>query len=152
MAVFKYSWGAELQGGQLTDADLAWQYLFERRVITITSERWERRFSYRLREQDGGHAVEMLNGPDNRRDFRFIGRIGDDGQFASTTATPDVRWLGFKLFAEAVAALWAGDMPAGLGLWHDNVCGRCRRRLTVPTSVAFGFGPECIDQVKRRKP
>jgi hypothetical protein len=30
-----------------------------------------------------------------------------------------------------------------LEIWHEGRCARCNRRLTVPASIASGFGPEC---------
>jgi hypothetical protein len=31
--------------------------------------------------------------------------------------------------------------------WHEGKCGRCNRKLTVPSSIESGFGPECINHV-----
>jgi hypothetical protein len=32
--------------------------------------------------------------------------------------------------------------------WHDGSCGRCRRRLTTPRSIAIGLGPHCAGLIK----
>jgi hypothetical protein len=40
-----------------------------------------------------------------------------------------------------------GIMPDALEIWHEGRCGRCARRLTVPESIAQGFGPECIGKI-----
>jgi len=32
-------------------------------------------------------------------------------------------------------------------VFHEGACGRCGRTLTVPESIASGFGPECIRYV-----
>lgn len=31
--------------------------------------------------------------------------------------------------------------------WHEGVCGRCGRRLTVPESIEMGFGPDCLEKM-----
>ena len=35
----------------------------------------------------------------------------------------------------------------GFEVWHEGKCGRCGAKLTVPESVASGFGPECVKLV-----
>jgi hypothetical protein len=37
-----------------------------------------------------------------------------------------------------------GILGATLEFWHEGRCGRCGRRLTVPDSIASGYGPECV--------
>lgn len=32
-----------------------------------------------------------------------------------------------------------------LDYYHEGRCGRCARRLTVPTSITVGLGPECVE-------
>lgn len=48
-----------------------------------------------------------------------------------------------KVMAEVAAALQALNR---VEVWHDGKCGRCRRDLTVPESVARGLGPECAEK------
>lgn len=39
------------------------------------------------------------------------------------------------------------EFPKNIEIWHEGVCGRCGRRLTVPSSIETGFGPECIKYI-----
>lgn len=49
----------------------------------------------------------------------------------------------------AFAWLWAKHIvpatpfPPQMQFWTEGRCGKCARRLTVPASIAAGFGPEC---------
>ena len=43
-------------------------------------------------------------------------------------------------FAVAFRMLASGVMPNSLEVIHSGRCGRCARKLTVPESVASGFG------------
>ena len=63
-----------------------------------------------------------------------------------TAAVPfdDVRARGFAWFWRT---LNGGTFPATFEFWHEGRCAACARRLTVPNSIATGFGPECADRL-----
>lgn len=64
------------------------------------------------------------------------------GVTAAAAALPadDVRARGFAWFWRV---LNGGTFPAAFEFWHEGRCAACARRLTVPQSIATGFGPEC---------
>ena len=122
-------------------------------TITLVSRRTEARFTYKISVSDDGncHFVNVLSGPDNNRDYQYLGRIARD-----------VFWIGRKVprpgeikrdAPSAKAFDWAwrhlvrGELPDSLEVWHEGSCGRCGRKLTVPASIASGFGPECIQHI-----
>jgi Family of unknown function (DUF6011) len=130
-------------------------------TVTLVSKKTGARFTYRVSEArdketgkrtgDGTLFVGVLRGADNTSDYGYLGRI-----------SRDVFWQGRKypkaddISANAPSALafaWAwrklasGDMPEALEIWHEGKCGRCGRKLTVPSSIASGFGPECIGKI-----
>jgi hypothetical protein len=47
---------------------------------------------------------------------------------------------GFAFFWHHVER---GHIPTELVIRHNGSCGRCGRKLTVPTSIKAGIGPEC---------
>lgn len=63
-----------------------------------------------------------------------------------TAAVPfdDVRARGFAWFWRT---LNGGTFPATFEFWHEGRCAACARRLTVPQSIATGFGPECAERL-----
>jgi hypothetical protein len=125
--------------------------------FTLKSLRTGARYTYRARRSDDEKApvyfIALLTGPENTHDYEFIGTVfpGDAGD------TPVFRHgrksrigqdaPGVAAFRWAFAHLAAGDMHSQLEVWHEGRCGRCGRTLTVPESVASGFGPECINHV-----
>lgn len=91
----------------------------------------------------GKRLIGFLSGPDNERDFTTFGHI--DG----------VRVIVWKRFRSESSQLLdalkvlVGD-PAAAALAYaerSGRCARCRRSLTVPTSLHQGYGPECIKHV-----
>lgn len=122
-------------------------------TVTLVSLRTQARFTYRLRLSDDRQAifVSVLNGPDNYTNYKYIGRIARDIFWAGRKVPRDgdvsPTAPSSKAFAFAWKTLARGEMHAELEIWHEGKCGRCGRKLTVPESVAQGFGPECVNHV-----
>jgi hypothetical protein len=140
--------------GQFTDAATALRYMRAgNATVTLRSLKTSVRFTYRLRESDDKQClfVGALTGPDNETSYSYLGRI-----------SRDIFWAGRKVprpgdvgadaptsraFAWSWRQLVSGRMPDQLEVWHEGRCGRCGRKLTVPESVAAGFGPECAGRL-----
>lgn len=124
-----------------------------RATITLRSKATDARFTYKITaSKDGGiHFVSLLTGSDNENSYAYFGyikrgvfyhggakaRVGED---ASSTKAFVWTW---KMLAQT-------RMPESLEVWHEGKCGRCGRKLTVPTSIANGIGPECATRVGSR--
>lgn len=65
----------------------------------------------------------------------------------TTSALPadDVRARGFAWFWRTLTSGKA--FPVVFEFWHEGRCAACARRLTVPESIATGFGPDCSDRL-----
>lgn len=91
--------------------------------------------------------VALMNGPDNEGNFQYLGYIKRGVYFYGHKAKISADAPAAKAFDWTYRNLARGIMPAGLEIWHEGKCGRCGRKLTVPESVASGFGPECINHI-----
>lgn len=125
-------------------------------IFTIKSTRKDARFTYKVKmaEPKEGYApmffVSVLTGPDNWENYKFFGFISmRDGsgeyKFSDRSAkigkdSPAVK--GFEWFWQNIE-----NLPEFIEVWHEGKCGRCARRLTVPDSIASGFGPECVTKI-----
>jgi hypothetical protein len=122
-------------------------------VVTLVSVRTKARFTYRLTVSDDGQAifVAVLNGPDNSSSYKYLGRIARDifweGRKVPRDGDISRDAPSMRAFSWAWRMMLRGSIPADLEVWHEGACGRCGRRLTVPESVASGFGPECSGRV-----
>lgn len=114
--------------------------------FTLVSKKTGTRFTYRARKPEPGDLtfVSLMNGPDNESSYEFLGTIFPDGSYRhgkrSRIAESAASATAFAWFHAIVAA---GRIPDTLEFWHEGRCGRCGRTLTVPESIATGFGPEC---------
>jgi len=153
---------------QITDPDAIETYLLAGHArATLVSKDTERRFTYRVdvrriesrRESEtedeygarkaealrGVRFVKVMTGADNEHDYTYIGHITEDRRFrldrrSRLAATaPSVR--AWRWFWEVLRG--RREALARCEVWHDGRCARCRRLLTVPSSVASGLGPVC---------
>jgi hypothetical protein len=117
-------------------------------TVTLVSTKTGTRFTYKFRKAEDSPTffISLLNGPDNTADYKYLGRVADR------------LWIGRKVpkpgdispdapSAKALAWAWErlnrDELPEVLEIWHEGRCGRCNRKLTVPSSIASGLGPEC---------
>ncbi len=125
-------------------------------TLTFVSLKTDERFTYKVRmapkakpTDEDCWFVSLLNGPDNYLNYAYIGIIkrgADHRLFFKWTSKSRVgeTALSVKGFKWALVYFADGRMPANLEVWHEGKCGRCGRKLTVPTSIQSGFGPECV--------
>lgn len=124
-------------------------------TFTIESVGTGTRFTYKVsaskdegtRTGRGVFLVSLLTGPDNTSDYAYLGIIPKDDPM-SFRLTAKSRAGADAASVKAFTWLWrqvsTGRLPASVKVWHEGSCGRCGRTLTVPESIASGFGPECI--------
>jgi hypothetical protein len=131
-------------------------------TFTLVSKKTGARFTYRVRyAEDYNPAapapvgkviafVSLLTGSDNENAYSYFGqfRVGkgfDVGAKSKVPAdAPSVR--GFQWFYKAMITkevIETGKVPEAVEFWHEGKCCRCGRKLTVPSSIESGIGPEC---------
>jgi len=117
--------------------------------LTLVSKVTGQRFTYRISKIEGapGFFVSLLTHPDNVSGYSYLGVI--KGRRFWTTYKSCVKegpaLKAFEFFHNQV--LVHGRLPAQLEVWHEGRCCRCARKLTVPSSIEAGIGPECADRL-----
>lgn len=142
---------------QLTGVENALHFLLAGKAIfTLRSVKTGTRYTYKVSvphdtvKANGfnGWFVSLLSGPDNTSDYQYIGMITAEHQFKLTRASKlSADSKPVKAISWVLAKLAANQEPAGVEIWHEGRCGKCGRKLTVPESIASGFGPECASQI-----
>lgn len=115
-------------------------------TLTLVSKMSNNRFTFKIRQPKGKdlHFVKILRGTDNENDFTFLGTIFPSGEYRHglrSNIGPEAP--SAKAFEWFWRCLSKAELPPTLEVWHEGRCGRCGRKLTVPTSIASGMGPEC---------
>jgi hypothetical protein len=122
-------------------------------TVTLVSKRTGDRFTFRVSEskprvgEPAGkkpvHFVNVLTGPDNRRDYSFLGTIFPDGGYRRSMKSqigPDAP------SAKAWEWTWNNLDADQVEVWHEGSCSRCGRALTDPASIERGLGPVCAER------
>ena len=118
--------------------------------VTFVSTKTGTRFTYRVRQGEprpgdtkpAPHFVAVLtSGSDG---YEYLGCIFGGKMYSHGKKSR----IGYEApSARAFAWVWkhlsGGTAPEGCEIHHEGRCGHCNRRLTVPSSLATGLGPEC---------
>lgn len=120
--------------------------------VTFQSRKTGTRFTYHVTQAKSRpgdmyaspHFVSVLVGPDNNASYKFLGTIFNRRGYAHGKRSPIGRRADSAIAFEWIwSKLMRGEMHPKLSVWHEGRCGRCGRRLTVPSSIETGLGPEC---------
>ena len=140
-----------MQSSPFQTAEAARQFILAgNATITLRSKATDARFTYKIRAKDDGaiHFVSLLRGADNESDFSYFGYIRRGvffhGGHKARVNRDAPSAAGFEW---AWKSLVRDHLPVTLEIWHEGRCGRCGRKLTVPSSIANGIGPECAERV-----
>lgn len=132
-------------------------------TFTFNYPAWGKRHTFRLKSfkkdrnanwstgnvDKSGFFVMILSGGDNETSYDWIGTLRQqpDGHYAVDSKIqfnhPQAKQIlgRFKSFWDL---LEQGCMiERGVEFFHEGSCCVCGRKLTVPSSVASGIGPEC---------
>ena len=124
-------------------------------TFTIVSSATGARFTFKIQAKKGVTGfffVSVLNGSNNEADYAYMGIIiaGPAGcsfkRGAKSTIDPDA--ASMKAFAWFFENLRRAYVSPTVEFWHEGRCGRCGRKLTVPSSIETGLGPECAEKVE----
>lgn len=119
-------------------------------TLTVQSSRTGERFTFKIEASKpeagraGVHFVSVLTGSNNEWSYTYLGTIFADGKFRVTKRSPIAADA-----PSAIAFAWLArnfEDPR-VEVWHEGVCGRCGRKLTVPESIDSGIGPTCAGKL-----
>lgn len=142
-----------MQEHRFTDAKAAIDFMMGGNAyLTLRSLKTSTRYTFRVKKARDRNVyfVSTLYGSSNVSEYAYVGIIAE-GTFKLTEKS---RFNTSSPQAQAFAWAWAflnshHRVPTTLELWHEGRCGCCGRKLTVPESIAAGFGPECIQKSSR---
>jgi hypothetical protein len=119
-------------------------------TVTLVSKKTRQRFTYRVRKAKDAQDlffVGVLTGSNNENDFSYLGTLRGTTYALGRKSRISAEAPSHKAFAWAIGNLLNGNLPDVLEIWHEGRCGRCHRKLTVPSSIESGLGPECAGRV-----
>ena len=130
-------------------ADIARFITAGRAYFTLRSTKTGTRFTYKAKQPKDKspiHFISVLDG----HEYKYAGMLknGNFGQTAKSKVSPAE--TSYQALEWSLERVLNGKMPGTLEFWHEGRCACCGRRLTDPTSIARGIGPECIKKFDGR--
>lgn len=112
-------------------------------IVTFLNTQTDNRFTFEVKKAKKGNIyfVSVLTSPDV---YQYIGTISDKSFRYGKKSKISIESQSIKVFQFVFTKLNSNTLPLFIEVWHEGRCGRCGRQLTVPQSIEFGLGPECI--------
>lgn len=142
------------------NANAAKQFIFSGNAIfTVVSKKTGSRFTFRMirprssksKNDYGFRFVQLLTGPDNTRSYSFMGTVSSNGVYihsGNSKMTESAKAV--QAYIWMLKWVMIGDLRLDqMEIWHEGRCGKCGKKLTVPSSIENGLGPECVKTVYR---
>jgi len=130
-----------------------------RAVFTLVSKTSGERRTFRVaapKDAQPGDAlrfVSLLTGPDNTTNYEYVGLVTKAGEELVTRTsrgkmpTQPLNTIGWLLVQVQRAVRGESSKLDQVEFWHEGRCCRCGRKLTVPSSIESGIGPECATKM-----
>lgn len=152
----------ETTRGQFTTPGAVLTALFAgNAIVTVVSKKSGERFTVKVSQPEVDPKqpnkappffVKLLAGPDNVGDFVYVGILDRKGvrrTQASRVGAGSAVVTGLSWLVQHVVA---NSLPTDrIEVWHEGRCARCGRRLTVPSSIASGLGPDCAERIAEER-
>jgi hypothetical protein len=136
-------------GHKINDTREALKFMFAgKSIFTFINTKTGNRFTYKIKSNKESNLffVSVLTNPDN---YSYIGTCieGNYRHGKKSNISPEAQSI--RVFQFMLGKLKSGDLPDFLEVWHEGFCGKCGRRLTVPSSILTGIGPECFKRLSK---
>lgn len=117
-------------------------------TITLESKTSGKHLTFKVKASDSKsnpcYFVSLLTGSDNESNYTYLGTIFNRKEFRITKKSKITdNALSFKSFNFFFNNVLSNRLNNNLSVYHSGICGRCGRKLTTPSSIEAGMGPEC---------
>ena len=136
-----------MKGKKLKHSDsLKFMFAGNSKFTTINTET-DNKFTYHIKiaKDSNLYFVIVLK----NAQYTFIGTILE-GEYKhgkkSKIENDDQSVLVIK---HLVKHLVKNNLQECVEIWHQGTCGKCGRPLTVPASIDYGIGPECMKKLSK---
>ncbi len=137
-----------MEGRKLKNSD-ALKFIFAgKSIVTFLNTKTNNRFTFKVKAAKDSNMffVSVLINPET---YTYIGTC-IEGKFRhgrKSSISCDAQSI--KVFDFVLNKLVLGTLPEFVEVWHEGHCGKCGKRLTVPSSIENGLGPECIKNLSK---
>jgi hypothetical protein len=137
-----------MQGKKLKNSD-ALKFMFAgKSIFTFLNTESGNRFTFKVKAAKDSNVffVSVLTNPDT---YTYIGTCIEGNFKHGRKSTISIDAQSVKVFNYVLNKLKTGNLVDSVEVWHEGHCGKCGKRLTVPSSIENGLGPECIKTLSK---
>jgi hypothetical protein len=115
-------------------------------VNTLTDNRFT--FILKLSKTSNLFFVKVLSGPDT---YTYIGTCANGYFKHSKKSVISQDAQSVKVFSYILNRLRTNTLQDFIEIWHEGKCGKCGKKLTVPSSIDNGLGPNCLKSLSKQE-
>jgi hypothetical protein len=133
-----------MEGKKLNNSEALNFILAGNSTSTFLNRETDNRFTYKVKKSKDSDLffVSVLTSPDV---YTYVGYITNDFKLGKKSKiSKDAQSV--KVFNYIFRKLKSGNLPEQIEIWHN---GKCARKLTVPSSIDTGIGPECFKNLSK---
>lgn len=137
-----------MEGKKLNNKDAMNFILAGNSIVTFLNPESGNRFTYKIKKAKDNDLffVSVLTSPDVHT---YIGYILKDFRLGKKSKVSKSA-QSVKVFNYVFKKLKSNNLDK-VEVWHNGKCGKCARRLTVPSSIETGIGPECFKKLSKEE-
>ena len=138
-----------MKGHKINNTKEALKFMFAgKSIFTFLNTKTGNRFTYKIKQAKDSNLffVSVLTNPDV---YTYIGTCVEGNYKHGKKSVISTESQSVKVFDFMLSKLKTDNLPDFLELWHEGFCGKCGRRLTVPSSILNGLGPDCIKKISK---
>jgi hypothetical protein len=116
-------------------------------IVTFLNTKTGNRFTYKVKKSKESdlYFVSIMTNPDV---YQYIGILSKDKFIPGKKSKISQDSQSVRVFSFVFSKIVTGNLSTDIEIWHEGKCGRCGRKLTVPSSIENGIGPECLRKLK----
>jgi len=117
-------------------------------IFTFLNTKTNNRFTYKVKKSKNSDIffVYVLTSPDV---YTYIGFHKNNNFIYSRKSIINQDSQSIKVYEYVIKKLINNTLFDFIEVWHEGLCGKCGRKLTVPTSIKIGIGPECLNKLSK---
>lgn len=92
-------------------------------------------------------AIQCKSLNDGDYGYQFLGFLNLDRKYFKRWGNANPSYIGYKTLYWLLNNLENLEKFTKLKIYHEGVCCKCGRTLTVPESIDNGIGPECMERI-----
>lgn len=138
-----------MQGKKLNNSEALNFILAGNSTSTFLNPETGNRFTYKVKKAKDSdlYFVSVLTSSDV---YSYIGYILKDFKHGKKSKIKNSA-QSVKVFNYIFRKLKSGNLSDSIEIWHNGKCGKCGRKLTVPSSIDTGIGPECFKSLSKQE-